>query len=180
VAPRGASVGRRGDSMVKNLSPSRVAPASGDVSPRASGATDPVVIPEYMGTETILLVDDEPMVRHFLSFVLTRYGYSVLEAENGEDALDLAGSHGAPVHLLLTDVVMPKLNGCELAGLLRRWYPGIGLLLMSGFADGEFAALNLGDDMAFFIRKPFGMRELAAAVRSALDWRPNHSPDSSG
>jgi two-component system, cell cycle sensor histidine kinase and response regulator CckA len=167
--------------MVKNLSaqtgtpPDTSVPAHG----RVSGGTHPVIIPEYIGTETILLVDDEPMVRHFLSFVLNRYGYAILEAENGEDALDMAGSHGAPIHLLLSDVVMPKLNGCELSAHLRRWYPSIGVLLMSGFSDGETAALELDTDMAFFLRKPFGMEELAAAVRSALDWRPNHAPGSS-
>jgi two-component system, cell cycle sensor histidine kinase and response regulator CckA len=165
--------------MVKNLSPARDIVVEKPAHDRISGGTHPVIIPAYIGTETILLVDDEPMVRHFLSFVLNRYGYAILEAENGEDALDMAGSHGAPIHLLLSDVVMPKLNGCELSTQLRRWYPSIGVLLMSGFSDGETAALELDTDMAFFLRKPFGMEELAAAVRSALDWRPNHAPGSS-
>jgi two-component system, cell cycle sensor histidine kinase and response regulator CckA len=161
--------------MVKNLSSVRDV-AEKPAHDRISGGSHPGSIPEYTGTETILLVDDEPMVRHFLSFVLNRYGYSILEAENGEDALDMAGAHGAPIHLLLSDVVMPKLDGCALSAHLRRWYPGIGVLLMSGFSDGEAAAMNLEADMAFFLRKPFGMVELAGSVRAALDWRPNHAP----
>jgi two-component system, cell cycle sensor histidine kinase and response regulator CckA len=164
--------------MVKNLSLNPVT-RSDPPPPRISGGTPPDIIPAFLGTETILLVDDEPMVRHLLSFVLNRYGYSVLEAEDGEDALDLAGSHGAPIHLLLADVVMPKLDGCALSDNLRRWYPSVGVLLMSGFSEGESAALNLDNEMAFFIRKPFALNDFMAAVRSALDWRPNHSEQSS-
>lgn len=134
----------------------------------------PHLIPQYQGTETILLVDDEPMLRDLLTFALEQYGYNVLVAQDGEDAIELANVYQAPIHLVLSDVVMPKLDGCRLCADLRRWYPGIGVLLMSGFPDGELAALNSEDELTFFIRKPFGIEELAAAVRAALDWRPLH------
>lgn len=138
-------------------------------------AVDPHLIPQYRGTETILLVDDEPMLRDLLSFALAEYGYNVLIARDGEDAIEIADSYQAPIHLVLSDVVMPKLDGCRLCADLRRWYPSIGVLLMSGFPDGEMAALDFEDELTFFIRKPFSTNELAAAARAALDWRPLNS-----
>jgi DNA-binding response OmpR family regulator len=144
--------------------------------PRHSGEeVHPHLIPEYRGSETILLVDDDPMIRNLLTFALERYGYMVLVGVDGEDAIELADAYKAPIHLVLSDVVMPKLDGCRLCADLRRWYPSIGVLLMSGFPDGELAALNFEEDLTFFIRKPFGIDELAAAVRAALDWRPRPS-----
>jgi two-component system, cell cycle sensor histidine kinase and response regulator CckA len=128
------------------------------------------------GTEAILLVDDEPMMRGVLGTALERYGYSVLAAHDGERAMEVASAYGAPIHLVLSDVVMPRLNGCALITALRRWYPSIGVLLMSGLPEGGDAALQIDDDLTFFIQKPFTMDALAAAVRSALEWRPNHGP----
>ena len=147
--------------------------ADGERPDRTSGEEHhPHFIPEYTGNETVLLVDDEPMIRDFITFALVRYGYTVLVARDGEDAMEVANRYGAPIHLVLSDVVMPRLDGCSLCTDLRRWFPGIGILLMSGFPDGELAALDLEDELTFFIRKPFGIDELAAAVRAALDWRP--------
>ena len=114
------------------------------------------------------------MIRDFLTFALERYGYNVLVATDGEDAIELAESYQAPIHLVLSDVVMPRLDGCRLCADLRRWYPSIGVLLMSGFPDGEMAALDFEDELTFFIRKPFSTNELVAAARAALDWRPLH------
>jgi two-component system, cell cycle sensor histidine kinase and response regulator CckA len=98
----------------------------------------------------------------------------VLIAKDGEDAIELADSYKAPIHLVLSDVVMPELDRCRLCADLRRWYPSIGVLLMSGFPDGEMAALDFEDELTFFIRKPFSTNELVAAARAALDWRPIH------
>ncbi len=151
---------------------------------RLAGQADeqvhPHLIPEYGGTETVLLVDDEPMLRDLLTFALERYGYRVLIACDGEDAIRLSDSYKAPIHLVLSDVVMPNRDGVTLCQDLRRWYPSIGVLMMSGYPDGELAALNVKDDFTFFIRKPFGMDQLAACVRAALDWRPRHSPGPRG
>lgn len=132
----------------------------------------PHVIPEYRGNETVLLVDDEPMIRDFVTFALERYGYNVLVAKSGEEAIGLADAYMAPLHLVVADVVMPGMNGCSLCDDLRRWHPTIGVLLMSGFAAGERDAYNMKADLTFFVRKPFGMEQLIASVRAALDWRP--------
>jgi two-component system cell cycle sensor histidine kinase/response regulator CckA len=132
--------------------------------------------PIYAGTETILLVDDEPMMRKLLKMALEAYGYTVLPAIDGESAIDVASAHAAPVHLVLSDVVMPRLDGRQLMMELRRWFPTIGVLLMSGLPEGQLAALSAPDELTFFIQKPFSMDALGAAVRSAIEWRPNHTP----
>jgi two-component system, cell cycle sensor histidine kinase and response regulator CckA len=114
------------------------------------------------------------MLRKFIGFTVSQYGYNVPVAGDGEEAIEVAAMFGAPIHLVLSDVVMPAMNGCTLAATLRRWYPSIGVLLMSGLPEGEIFASALEEELTFFIRKPFGMEELAASVRAALDWRPNH------
>ena len=161
---------------MKVLIPEVTAPQDDRAARHSGELVHPQLIPQYKGTETILLVDDEPMLRDLLTFALERYGYNVLVAKDGEDAIELADSYKAPIHLVLSDVVMPRLDGCQLCANLRRWYPSIGVLLMSGFPDGQMAALNFEDELTFFIRKPFGTDELAAAARAALDWRPIHRP----
>jgi DNA-binding NtrC family response regulator len=137
----------------------------------------PHLVADFAGTETILLVDDERVIRNLLTVALERYGYRVLAATDGEHAIEVAAAHQAPIHLLLSDVVMPRLDGRTLSAELRRWYPSVGVLLMSGYPDGMHLALDIEDDLTFFIRKPFSVDALAAAVRSAVDWRPGHSPD---
>src|SRR3954463_9465931 len=127
---------------------------------------------DYGGTETVLLVDDESQIRETLAFALRRSGYLVLVADSGEDAMRVAAEHGAPIHLLLSDVVMPNIDGCDLARDFRRWSPGIGVLLMSGYPGGQDAARQIHDNSVFVIDKPFGMERLLAAVRAAIDWRP--------
>ena len=87
------------------------------------------------GSETILLVEDEAIVRELTVQILESDGYQVLEAMNGTEALRIAGEHGAPIHLLLTDVVMPGMNGRELANELRLHHPDMRVLFMSGYDD---------------------------------------------
>jgi len=134
---------------------------------------------ELRGTETILLVEDERMIRDLLAAALANFGYRVLAAEDGEAAIGMAGKYGAPIHLILSDVVMPRMSGVELATSVRRWYPGVQVLLMSGFPEGSAAVYSLSDEPVFFIRKPFTIRALAAAVRSALDSRLPPDPSTS-
>jgi CheY-like chemotaxis protein len=131
---------------------------------------------QYGGTETILIADDDPMVRDFLRLALARCGYAIAAAANGPEAMAIASSYQAPIHLVIADIVMPGMDGRELCADLRRWFPSIGVLLMSGYVVGERTALGASDDLTFFIRKPFGLEEMAAAVRTALDWRPQHEP----
>ena len=123
------------------------------------------------GTETVLVVEDEAAVRNFVGAVLRSYGYRVLEAVSGEDALALCGRDPSPIDLLLTDVVMPGMNGRGLAERLAVLRPGAGVLYMSGYT--EDAALHEGVQNldAAFLAKPFSAALLVTAVREALDAR---------
>jgi CheY-like chemotaxis protein len=122
------------------------------------------------GTETVLLVEDEPAVRALAARMLRRQGYTVLEAANGVEALDLVRRHtGTPIDLLLTDMVMPKMDGYTLAENLRRDYPSIRVLFMSGYTDNAVIQNGLIDPKLAFIQKPFTPSALARTVRAALD-----------
>jgi two-component system cell cycle sensor histidine kinase/response regulator CckA len=123
----------------------------------------------FAGIETILLVDDEPGVRMLIARTLGSHGYRVITATDGEDAIEQAGLHDAPIHLVLTDVVMPEMTGRELFDTLRGWYPAIRVLFMSGYARGEVTEEELNDVHTAFIAKPFLAEALLTAVRSLLD-----------
>jgi PAS domain S-box-containing protein len=125
------------------------------------------------GNETILLAEDEAAVRALAARLLRAQGYSVLEAAHGGDALDVAARHPGPIHLLLTDVVMPQLGGPALAARLLVERPTLPVLYMSGYTDGEVSP------GAALIQKPFAPAELMRAVRAALD-NPSASPSRSG
>jgi PAS domain S-box-containing protein len=143
--------------------------------PRAAGAApmplveqEPDQIPR--GTEIVLLVEDEPAVRALTARMLRKQGYTVLEAANGIEALDIVWQHtSAPIDLLLTDMVMPKLGGYELAEQLRQRIPGIRVLLMSGYTDNAVIQNGLLDSSVTFIHKPFTLLSLARSVRALLD-----------
>jgi two-component system cell cycle sensor histidine kinase/response regulator CckA len=121
------------------------------------------------GTETILLVEDEEIVRNLTRTILTRRGYHVLEAERGSDACLLCKSHLEPIHLLLTDVIMPKMNGRELYRQLRESRPDLRVLFMSGYTEDVIAPHGVLEDGTDFIEKPFGVDRLARKVREVLD-----------
>jgi two-component system cell cycle sensor histidine kinase/response regulator CckA len=135
---------------------------------RATKAVEPALV-SLKGTETILLVDDQAQVRRIAREVLTRHGYTVLEASGGSEALDLIGGYADPVQLLLTDIVMPRMSGRELARELVERRPTIRILYMSGYTDG-----TLGDDGVLapgvaFIQKPYTPKDLLQKVRHVLD-----------
>ena len=161
--------------MLELLGPGRmrVLPSGIDVIDDGSEPVERPSVGELHGTETILVVEDEPMMREVLGAALHGFGYTVVPAGDGEEAIDAAAKYGGPIHLVLADVVMPRVDGATLVSELRRWYPGIGILLMSGMYHGATVALELRDDRAFFIRKPFTINALAVAVRSAIDDRPH-------
>lgn len=121
------------------------------------------------GTETILLVEDEPAVRAVAARVLKRSGYTVLEASDGEGAIDVASRHAGEIHLVLTDVVMPRMSGRELVDRLREQGIAPLVLFMSGYTEdaiirhGEFPAGTT------FLEKPFTVRTLLERVRASLD-----------
>jgi signal transduction histidine kinase/DNA-binding response OmpR family regulator len=121
------------------------------------------------GTETILLAEDEPAVREMSAHVLHQYGYTVLEAENGQDALQLAQEYGAEIHLLLTDVVMPRLSGPVLAERIRARRPHTKVLFTSGYAGDRFVRQGILKPGINFIAKPFSPLGLVRKVRETLD-----------
>jgi CheY-like chemotaxis protein len=120
------------------------------------------------GTETVLLVEDEDSLRSLLRELLESFGYDVLEAAHGVDALRVAREHPATVHLLLSDMVMPQMTGRELADRLTRLRPGIKVLFMSGYAAGAAPQQEIPGDAAY-IEKPFTADALAGAIRALLD-----------
>jgi CheY-like chemotaxis protein len=120
-------------------------------------------------TETILLVEDSEQVRHLTRTVLKQQGYTVIMAENGEKALKALAAHKGPVHLLLTDVVMPGLNGKELYERVVREKSGMKVLYMSGYTNDIIFSRGLLDEGVNFIQKPFTKKELTARIREILD-----------
>jgi two-component system cell cycle sensor histidine kinase/response regulator CckA len=122
--------------------------------------------PSLGGTETILLVEDQPDVRAVTRDTLARHGYTVLDAPTGAQALSMLGSHDGEVHLLLTDVVMPGMSGRDLAEQLVTGRPHLRVLYTSGYIDDTIVVLDAG--MAF-IQKPFTPSELLQTVRDLLD-----------
>jgi CheY-like chemotaxis protein len=121
--------------------------------------------PSKRGTETILVVEDDIGVRHLAVRVLVSYGYHVLEAANGPEALQVSEGYERPIHLLLTDVVMPKMNGRELADRLRGQRPGMPVLYMSGYADNAISQIGTLPAGTAFLPKPFSVEELIRKVR---------------
>jgi two-component system, cell cycle sensor histidine kinase and response regulator CckA len=121
------------------------------------------------GQERILIVEDEGAVRRMAGRALTAQGYSVLEAEHGADALEVLARADGPVDLVLTDVVMPILNGRELAERLAAERPQLRILFMSGYTDDDVVRRGLLDPGAPFLQKPFVPADLARKVREVLD-----------
>jgi PAS domain S-box-containing protein len=121
------------------------------------------------GQETILLVEDNPEVRDLARQVLARQGYTVLEAAEGEEALRRAEAHAGPIHLLLTDVVMPGMTGKALAERLGALRPDLKVLYMSGYTDETIAHHGVLEPGVAFLQKPFTSFNLALKVRQVLN-----------
>jgi PAS domain S-box-containing protein len=121
------------------------------------------------GTETILLVEDEPAVRELTRMVLAAQGYSVVEAQDAEDAERLSENHGTQIHLLLTDVVMPGVSGPELARRITARHPKMRVLYMSGYTHNVIAGGGTLETGIVFLQKPFTPAGLAEKVRDVLD-----------
>jgi two-component system, cell cycle sensor histidine kinase and response regulator CckA len=120
------------------------------------------------GSETILLVEDEKGVRELAREYLHMTGYTVIEAENGHTALELAAMHAGPIHLLMTDVVMPGISGRELAERVSQIRPGIKVLYMSGYTDQSVVHHGIIEDDAVLLQKPFTVITLASKLRELL------------
>ena len=136
-------------------------------SPHGEWLTAPPV--ERRGSETILLAEDEEDVRELAREFLTKTGYVVLQARNGAEALNIAAQHPGPIHLLLTDVVMPTMGGPELADRLAPTRPGIRVLFMSGYAEYAAVKHEIIDRGSAALQKPFALEALGRKVREVLD-----------
>jgi two-component system cell cycle sensor histidine kinase/response regulator CckA len=121
------------------------------------------------GTETVLLVEDEQMIRSMVRTILQANGYTVLEAGNGAEALRLAEQQAGPIHLLLADVVMPRMSGRDLAEHLRVARANMRVLFMSGYAGAVLAHHGILEEEIHFLQKPFTTETLLRAIREVLD-----------
>ncbi|MBI9075131.1 MAG: PAS domain S-box protein [Desulfatibacillum sp.] len=121
------------------------------------------------GKETVLVVEDESAILKLAKSILERYGYHVLASGSPGEALDLAERHEGPIHLLVTDVVMPEMNGKDLKDRIEGQRPDIKVLFMSGYTANVIAHHGVVDEDVNFIQKPFAVKAMAAAVRKALD-----------
>jgi two-component system cell cycle sensor histidine kinase/response regulator CckA len=136
----------------------------------AAGAAPSTV---HRGTETVLLVEDAAAVRAVARQALTRQGYTVLEAADGTAALQIAASHRGPIHLLLTDVVMPGLSGRQLSDQLALLRPDTKVLYTSGYTDDAVVRHGVLESGIAYLQKPFSVDGLARKVREVLDRRPD-------
>jgi two-component system, cell cycle sensor histidine kinase and response regulator CckA len=130
-------------------------------------AAEPVALPA--GRETILLAEDEPTVRALAGHILGSCGYRVLEAPDGKGALAVAAAHAGPIHLLISDVVMPQLGGRELAERFAALRPDVPVLFLSGYTDDAVIRHGVLEAEFAFLQKPFTPSALARKVRAVLD-----------
>jgi CheY-like chemotaxis protein len=124
------------------------------------------------GTETILLVEDEANLRYLARQFLEKQGYRVIEAADGAVALQIAVAHEGMIHLLLTDVIMPGMNGRELASRILEIRPNVKVLYMSGYTENVIGRNGTLDAGIRLLQKPFTLRDLKTMVRDVLDSTP--------
>jgi signal transduction histidine kinase len=125
------------------------------------------------GTETLLIVEDEPALRHLARDVLEAQGYEVLRAANGQHALHVAREHkGSPIRLVISDVIMPQMGGKVMAEWLNSAYPGLKILFTSGYTDDAIAHHGVLDASMAFLPKPYTPETLTRKVRELLDAAP--------
>jgi two-component system cell cycle sensor histidine kinase/response regulator CckA len=142
-------------------------PIVAEVAPPA--VRSPVPPRSVGGSETILLVEDEEIVRNLVQKVLKANGYTVLVAASGRDAERVARDTAGPIHLLMTDVVLPGINGRQVAQLLTGVRPGIRVLYLSGYTDNVIVHHGVLDPGVAFLQKPFTPAVLGRRVREVLD-----------
>jgi CheY-like chemotaxis protein len=121
------------------------------------------------GPETILLVEDDPLIRKLASRVLEGLGYTVLQAENGLLALEVVAAYAGDIRLLLSDVVMPLMDGQVLAERLLEVRPNLKVLYVSGYTDNPVVHQGVYDNTIAFLQKPYTPSSLARKVRDVLD-----------
>jgi CheY-like chemotaxis protein len=126
---------------------------------------------EMQGSETVLVAEDESVIRTIIKRSLEKAGYTVLLAENGDAAMRILESHASPIHLLLTDMIMPGMSGSDLAQRARARHPGLRVLFLSGYTRATATGNGILPGDAF-LQKPFGTETLVATAREVLDAVP--------
>jgi PAS domain S-box-containing protein len=126
----------------------------------------------HPGTETVLFVEDEESVRELVRDYLGKSGYRVLEAADGIQALETASAHRGPIHILVTDVVMPRLSGRELVTRITAVRPELKILYISGYTDDSIFRHGVLEGGVAFLQKPFNLKDLAQKIRQVLDGEP--------
>jgi CheY-like chemotaxis protein len=126
---------------------------------------------DLRGSETILIAEDEEMLRALAREFLMGAGYTVLEAPDGILAIETCKRHPGPIHLLLTDAIMPRMSGAELARRIKTLRPEIEVLCMSGYADDAVSRSGLLDPHVAFLQKPFSKETLLLKLREILKRR---------
>jgi CheY-like chemotaxis protein len=142
--------------------------------PRVEDAAEPMspshtAKTSLRGSETVLLVEDEESVRQLVRETLAARGYNVLEADDGQKALEISASHAGTIHMLVTDVVMPGMSGRELAKLLVESRPQIKVLYLSGYTEDAIIHQGALDSGTAFLQKPFTLQMLSRKVRDVLN-----------
>ena len=132
-------------------------------------APGPAAPTTVRGNETILLVEDDEQVRVMSSAILRRHGYDVLDARNGAEALVLSQKFRGPIDLLLTDLVMPKMSGPELAECLRPVRPAMRVIYLSGYTEESIVQYGPAEAGLVFLQKPITPDALVLQVRAVLD-----------
>jgi two-component system cell cycle sensor histidine kinase/response regulator CckA len=133
---------------------------------------EPLVARDITGQDTILLVEDEDAVRSFAARALKLRGYQVYEASGGEEALEIVKKNQDKIHLLITDVMMPNMDGPTLVRAVKRLRPDIQVIFMSGYAEETFRRNDEKAEDLHFLPKPFGLKQLAAKVKDVLSHAP--------
>ncbi len=141
--------------------------------PATPAAAEIVENEKFSGTETLLLVEDESSLRRAAVEFLSLRGYTVLEAQNGLEALSITRTHSSPIHLTVTDVVMPQMSGGELARELEKLHPDTKLLFLSGYPGETVVDHKVFEAESNFLQKPFTLNQLAKKVRTVLDHKHN-------
>ncbi len=143
-----------------------------------SGSHDEPVAPVRGGHETVLVVEDEGIVRQVAMRILRKSGYTAFEAANAQEALELIEDYRDPIHLLITDVVMPGMNGKELAQRILKWRPDLAVLYMSGYSEDIVMHRGILEPGIAFIEKTFTGPVLLRKVRDVLDQHRVNPPRS--
>jgi CheY-like chemotaxis protein len=133
---------------------------------------EPAAVQWSKGTETVLLVEDAPVIRRLAREIISRAGYMVMEAGDADEALSVVATHVGPLDILVTDLIMPGPSGIELAEQLKWIREDVRVLFMSGYTDNAIVRNGLLEEGAAFLQKPFTPEGLLRKMRQVLDAEP--------